>query len=312
MKLTISVIVPTKNRPAYLAAMLRSLFKQTVIPHQLIIVDQSASDESERLVRSLYEEASAEIRNDLGFHYFHEPNITGGATARNRGLEIVNGDVTLFLDDDVVLEPDFVERLLDVYFTHPEAAGVSGIVTNAPVVRRLWWRKIFVRGVLRDERQPVYWNAAQLRGTSPIRVSYLTGSMMSFRTERIRGLRFDENLQGVSDGDDADFCVRLGPKAILLINPNSCLVHNPSPVGREMGHWLRREVRSVYYVYHRNWNSGLFNRLSFAWLNLGYAFIATLGSVQRLSLAPWRALLDGRRDAWEIHDRAEACRASRS
>jgi len=315
MKLTVSVIIPTKNRPADLAAMLPSLFRQTVIPDQLIIVDQSASDESERQVRSLYEEASPEIRNGLGLHYFHEPNVSGGATARNRGLEIVNADVTLFLDDDVMLEPDFIERLLDVYSSHPDAAGVSGIVTNAPAEHRLsrwWWNKIFMRGVLRDDRQPVYWNVARLGSTSPIRVSRFTGMMMSFRTEVIRDHRFDENLQGVSDGEDVDFSVRLGPEAVLLINPSARLVHNASPMGRETGHWLRREARSVYYLYHKNWNSGLFNRLSFAWLNVGYFFIATLGSVRRLSFAPWRALLGGRRDAREIQRRASARRASRT
>jgi len=308
MNLTVSVIIPTKDRAGDLVAAVRSLFLQTVTPNQLIILDQSASDESERQISALLAEASAKVRDRLKLNHVRDTTVTGLASARNRSLEMAHADVCLFLDDDVVLEPNFLEELLTVYSNHPEAAGVSGIVTNYPLPDRFtrWWSAVFVRGVLHDDRQPVYWSAGRLRDQSPIQVSRLGGGLMSFRTEAIRGVRFDEALEGVSDGEDVDFCARLGPKAVLLISPRARLVHNQSPSGRERNYWVRRHGRALYYLYRKNWKHGVVNRLSFVWLNVGYAFVATLGSARRLSLDPWRALCDARRDAKEIQRRARA------
>lgn len=117
---------------------------------------------------------------------------------------------------------------------------------------------------------------------------------MSFRAGAVKGIAFDENLHGVSDGEDVDFCVRLG--AALFIGPAARLVHNQSPQGREQGHWLRRHARGTVYLYRRNWNRGWWNRACIAWLYAGYGLMATAGSILRLSAEPWRALLAGRRE----------------
>ena len=297
--LSVSIIIPTKNRPLDLARVCRSVWQQTVCAQQLIIVDQSPDDEAREAVERQYAEAPQEVREGLKLNYIRDTTISGGATARNRALEIAFGDIWLFLDDDVILEPDFLQQLLAVYASYPKAVGVSGVVTNytrPPGLSRLW-NTIFVRGPFFDHRQRVYWQADRLRNSGPARVPYLGGGLMSFRAEAIRGRRFDENLRGVSDGEDVDFCAHLGPQAVLLIAPQARLVHNQSPAGRERGHWLARHCRGLTYLYRRNWRHGVKNRLCFLWLNVGYALVASLASLRRRSLEPWRSLLAGAREA---------------
>lgn len=297
----VSVIIPTKNRPADLEAAVRSVLRQSYLPCELIIVDQSSGVESRGGVEQAYAECAAAVRSAVKLSYIHDPHVSGGAEARNRAMEIAGADIWLFLDDDVVLEEDFIKELLLIYAAYP-AVGVSGVVTNylpSPWDFRLW-NAVFVRGPFADRRQLVYQKANRIKSGHPIRVDRLGGGLMSFRADAVRGLRFDPNLRGVSDGEDVEFCARLGPHAILMMAPRARLVHNQSPSGREQAHWLRRDSRSQHYLYQRNWRRGVKNRACFLWLNIGYALAAALSSAHRRSAEPWRALRAGIRDAKAI------------
>jgi glucosyl-dolichyl phosphate glucuronosyltransferase len=299
---SISIIIPTKNRPKDLKLTVETLLAQTVLPDQLVIVDQSGGDESRREILSLLGAAAQGTRDRIRLNYVYDPSITGGAQARNRAMQIADCAVWLFLDDDVHLEPDFIQELLATYHRFPTAAGVSGIVTNYsfPPRAALAWRNLFVRGPFHDDRQPVYWNSARLRTSDPVPVSRFGGGLMSFRADAIRDIQFDENLSGVSDGEDVDFCAHLEPRSLLMITPKARLVHNQSPTGRSQKHWTSREVKSNHYLYYRNWRSGVFNRLCFSWLNLGYGIVATFASLRRGSLEPWRDLVEGMREGRRV------------
>jgi glycosyltransferase involved in cell wall biosynthesis len=129
-RLTLSAIIPTKNRPEELLIVVRGLLAQSIPPCQIIIVDQSDTDEGRMLVERELGKAPEFIRNSLKLNYVCDTSITGGAVARNRAMELARSDVWLFLDDDVELEGDFVEQLLRVYTTDPDIGGVSGVITN--------------------------------------------------------------------------------------------------------------------------------------------------------------------------------------
>jgi GT2 family glycosyltransferase len=299
---TVSVIIPTKNRPVDLDLTVESLFQQSILPIQLIVVDQSQSGEGKERVERSFAEASLALREAVQFCYIQDSTISGGAVARNRAMEIARGDIWFFLDDDVCLEPMCIEELLATYQRYPRASGVSGIISNyqRPPWAYQLWASVFVRGPFHDERQPIYWRAERIRKADPIVVRKLGAGLMSFRAEVIRAHRFDENLIGVSDGEDVDFCVRLGLDAVLMIAPRARLAHKASPIGRAQEHWLRRFARANCYLYHRNWERGIRNRLAFVWLNVGLGLVALLASVKRASLAPWCALREGAREGMQF------------
>ena len=292
---TLSVIIPTKNRPADLKMTCETIFRQTALPDQLIVLDQSLNPDGKVEIEALHA-----IEPNLGTElvYILDPSVRGLSEARNRAMELATSEVWLFLDDDVLLEPGFLKELLETYTRYPDAVGVSGTITN--YVRPSWiyraWCSVFMRGSLRDDRQPVYWNAAGGEAADPVRVTRMGGGLMSFRAQAIRDLRFDENLRGVCDGEDVDFCARLGPDALMLINPRARLIHNQSVTGREQSHWLRRHARGNVYLYRRNWNRQWTDRLCIAWLNVGYLVMAALASVRRGSSGPWKELQIGRRE----------------
>jgi GT2 family glycosyltransferase len=310
--LRVCVIIPTRNRPHDLQLAARSLFAQTCNPGSLVIIDQSPDDASRILVEA--ELAAAQNPRGPGWNlqYVRDPAISGAATARNRAMEIADGDIWLFLDDDVVLEADFVDQLIAVYRDHPEVSGVSGVITNQtrPTVWFRVWNALFVRGPFHDERQPIYWYANRLRNSPPILVRRFGGGLMSFRADVIRGRRFDENLRGVSDGEDVDFCMQLGPATRLVIAPRARLEHWHSPVGRLTDHWLRREARGKFFVYYKNWNHGFFNHLCYVWLWTGYSLVALVSGLRTASLDPWKALRTGAAEASQPITRPQSARAT--
>ena len=89
----VSVIIPSKNRSAYLADLLQDLNAQTLPPAEVIVVDQS--DEP-------YQNLDCVHIIDKG---------TGPCRARNLGLAQCKGEFLVFLDDDIRIDPDFLQTL---------------------------------------------------------------------------------------------------------------------------------------------------------------------------------------------------------
>src|ERR1019366_1689051 len=79
----VSVIIPTKNRTVDLALTVETLFRQSVFPAELIIVDQSESDDSPVKVKLLHSLLPDQQRLGLRLRYIHDPHIHGSAGARN-------------------------------------------------------------------------------------------------------------------------------------------------------------------------------------------------------------------------------------
>lgn len=243
--------------------------------------------------------ASCTVRQVVRLCYVHEPTIRGAAVARNLGMAAADGQVWLFLDDDMEPEPEFIEQLLAVYARWPSIGGVSGIITNYS--RPAWafrsWFAVFLRGPFHDERQPIYWRANDLRERDPIPVTKFGSGLMSFRADVIRDIRFDPSLRGLPPGEDIDFCARLGPRTSLVIAPRARIAHQPSPSGRSKEYWIKEYAQGKLYVYHRNWQWGVRNRVCCLWFEIGCALVATFASLYRGSLGPWRAFVKGVREA---------------
>lgn len=95
MKLT--VIVPTYNRKNILKKCLDALFTQSYSQsdYEIIVIDDGSTDGTGELVNSLINGSPCPLR------YFKQEN-RGPAAARNVGIKNVNGEVILFLGDDII------------------------------------------------------------------------------------------------------------------------------------------------------------------------------------------------------------------
>lgn len=99
-QLLCSVVVTTWSRPILLQETLASIFRQTYPRTEIIVV----SDGNDEDVRSIAQ-GSPESQN---LRWIFHPENRGLPAARNSGVREANGDIVLFLDDDVIAAPDLV------------------------------------------------------------------------------------------------------------------------------------------------------------------------------------------------------------
>jgi GT2 family glycosyltransferase len=292
---SLSIIIPTKNRAQALSQTLPTLLEQTTLPTEMIIVDQSNNDSTREIVKKLETRLSERGASAPKFVYLYEPQISSAGTARNVAIEKATGDVLVFLDDDVLVEPSFLEEILAAYAQNSAIGGVSGVITNypKPPLRQRWLTRLFWTGPFHDERQQIYWQCDKLRKSGPFRVRKFGAGLMSVKRQALGDIRFDEFYKG--SGEDVDVSWRISERFPLVMTPRARLVHVRTSEGLPRDHWLTSDAQASYFLYRRHWRHGIKNRLCFAWLNIGYAVVATLASLRRGSLGPLRALREGLR-----------------
>jgi len=93
---TVSVVIPTCNRPELLTQALKSVFAQSVPIHEVFVVDDHSDIDSASVVAPFGEKV----------HFERLVQKSGANVARNRGIERSTGAFIAFLDDDDVWAPE--------------------------------------------------------------------------------------------------------------------------------------------------------------------------------------------------------------
>jgi glycosyltransferase involved in cell wall biosynthesis len=121
--LPISALIPTRNRRVPLERVFRSLAEQSAQPFEIVVVDASVSDETEELCRMNIDGLESRI-------VYHRAHVAGAIEQRNQAMTYVSQEAVLFLDDDIILEPECVIRLWRALESDPEIGGVNALITN--------------------------------------------------------------------------------------------------------------------------------------------------------------------------------------
>ncbi len=111
-KATVSVIIPTYNRAAWLPHAIDSVLQQERPPDELIIVDDGSEDETPEIVRRY-----ADV-------IYVQQEQKGPSAARNTGVEIASGEWVAFLDSDDRWLPKKLLRQLDFLHQNPDFRAV--------------------------------------------------------------------------------------------------------------------------------------------------------------------------------------------
>lgn len=103
----VSVIIPVYNKRPFLNKCLESVVNQSYKNLQIIIIDDGSNDGSKGIIHSFLKKDKRLV--------FIEQTHAGVSMARNRGIEVANGEYLIFLDADDELEKDYVELLVNHY-----------------------------------------------------------------------------------------------------------------------------------------------------------------------------------------------------
>jgi GT2 family glycosyltransferase len=125
-----SVIVPTYRRPGLLSQCLSALAGQDAPAgsFEVVVVDDGSGDETAEVLR--HHDGSLPALT-----WRSQPSNRGPAAARNEAVRLANGELLLFIDDDIVASPSLVATHLRLHESTSDKDGVLGFVDWLPSLR---------------------------------------------------------------------------------------------------------------------------------------------------------------------------------
>ncbi len=196
----ISVVVPTRDRPAALARCLAALTRQRLgqTALEIVVVDDGggAAAPGAQVVRA---------------------GGRGPAAARNLGARAARGEVICFLDDDCEPAPGWAQALADGCADGGAAAGdtVADPAAGAPAAAA----QLLTNTLMLSTREAAPGGGATLR--------FAPTCNLACHADTLRALPFDESF-ALAAGEDRDWCARLVAGGGTLRHvPEAVVVHRP-------------------------------------------------------------------------------------
>lgn len=115
--MSITVILPVYNGEKYLSQAIKSVLSQSHQPMEVIIIDDGSTDQTALIAKS--------FGTALRYHY---QSNQGAGTARNKGVELAQGQLLAFLDADDLWVDNKLARQVQAFTADPELDMVFGHV----------------------------------------------------------------------------------------------------------------------------------------------------------------------------------------
>lgn len=237
----VSVIIPVYNSELYLKRCLESVLNNSYRKLELLLVDDGSTDNSLQILRH-YAETDSRVK------LISKPN-GGASSARNKGLEIAQGEWVSFVDADDFVHKDFYTILLQGANTNAADVVICGYIrvdhriNDMPIDAVLWEDVSHSQIVFRREGEKVwdriYKHAAVEKYRFPESVNYIQDlpfNLFVFSNENIKTIKTEQPLYY--------YCMRPGsavsnylPKDYYqisdwVINNLECFNHNDYAVIR--------------------------------------------------------------------------------
>lgn len=138
----ISIVICTYNRCQYLPQAMKSIAQQKfpASGFELIIIDNASTDNTASVISDF-------IRSNpsIQCRYVFESN-KGLSFARNRGWQEAATDIVAYVDDDVILFEDYLEKLRTFFEEYPQAQGAGGRVIPKYEEAEPDWMSKYLKG----------------------------------------------------------------------------------------------------------------------------------------------------------------------
>ncbi len=116
----ISVIVPAHNSRKFIRQCLEALGESTYKSFEIIVIDDASTDNT------------IDIAREMGSTVLELNCQSGPAIARNYGADYAKGEILLFIDSDVLVKRDTIERIASVFIDNPDISSLFGSYDDTP------------------------------------------------------------------------------------------------------------------------------------------------------------------------------------
>lgn len=223
----VSIIIPSKDNPQVLSTCIRSIENNTKSPYELIVVDNGSSPENRRKVEALLEK-----HNETGrAEYIYEPMPFNFSRMCNIGASQANGELLLFLNDDIeIFRPMWLAYLSEkAKLPYVGAVGMKLLYPGSEIIQHA--------GVVNVHAGPIH----KLQYCDNKEVHYfgfnkgvrnviaVTGACLMVRTNLFQEVGgFDEEKYAVAF-NDIDLCLKIYEKGYYnVVRNNMYLFHHES------------------------------------------------------------------------------------
>jgi GT2 family glycosyltransferase len=238
----ISLVVATLGRREELARLLASLAKQTLPPHQVIVVDQNPEGWLDAVLSV----------HATSLPILHLRSSKGASLARNRGLAAATGKIIGFPDDDCWLQPELLARVVDHFKSSPN------LTASCLPLHDETGHPIMLRWPIR--RTPI-------TRSNVWQTCLMAGFFCRHSALKTSG-GFDETLgvgtpDGLGSGEETDLALRLLASGFHLEFAPLAGLHHPArpPIaalagraesyGRGFGYvWTRHQLSTLGFYYY--------------------------------------------------------------
>lgn len=118
---TVSIIIASYNAQAMLADCLESIYQnRPKASFEVIVVDDASEDGTDEMVQRSFPQVRL-LRNETNIHY---------ASSNNRAIQCARGEYIYLVNNDSVMLPDTIDRLIAFLREHPDAGVVGSKLLN--------------------------------------------------------------------------------------------------------------------------------------------------------------------------------------
>lgn len=186
----ISAVVATYNRERFLPDALEGLRVQTLDPRefQIIIVNNNSKDRTKEISLEF-------IKNNPQLNCFYCEEFNQGLSfGRNRGVNESNAELITFIDDDAVIEKDFLLNVVNYMKDKNDVAAVGGKIFAKYLNKKPVWMSKYIQALVGH----VDYGDETFEYPSG---KYPFGSNMSIRTESLKAIGlFNTQLGRIGEG----------------------------------------------------------------------------------------------------------------
>jgi GT2 family glycosyltransferase len=220
----VSVVVPTRDRAAWLGSCLDALTRQrTTTPYEVVVVDNGSTDDTQATVNRWRV-------NDARIRLIQEPTV-GLSRAKNAGIRSARGRLILMTDDDVIVSESWIAAHLACLESNGGARSLVGGPVLPVAADLSEWPAWISQRATAD--LPRLYLGPQQRVLEEF--EWLWGANMAMSKDLIDQVGFfDEDIGRSGDQrgtfEDVDFGERVRQAGGQLVYCPAAIVHHRTPV----------------------------------------------------------------------------------
>lgn len=233
--LTVSLVIPVYNEEYHLKRCLDAVTSQSVMPTEIIVVDNNSTDKTVVVAR-----------NYPLVRVVTEPT-QGVLFASRRGFDEARGDIICRIDADTIMEPDWIEQVGAFFINNPDAAAVTG---------NCYFYDFPFRHAVQVMHHAVYYSMQKLIAGTEI----LWGSNMALTSKAWKQVQAEcINHSGIHEDIDLSFHLQTHGLDIFrspeLVVGVSLLRGNATPLKliRYLWPWPSNSLKSYFWSWSRTY-----------------------------------------------------------